>query len=226
MPFSQANILSVSQPVYRGAEVFLSWTCSVPGSWFQLYVDGLLAHWTQSTSCWLAAPSAARNLQLGTVLPGEEQISFASSLPPAPLRTVTLSWLGGSYSGADLAGFKVYGESTPGGGISYVTPLATITAYPAGIMTDGFGLGGYGLGGFGAVAGSYSWTSEPLTSGTWHYAVVPFDAAGNNGTASLTSQIVAVPPAAVPLSASGTRLGYTYSASTHEAVLSWLASAG
>ena len=43
-----------------------------------------------------------------------------------------------------------------------------ITAYPSGIYTDGFGFGGFGLGGFGQSASTYTWTSEPLTSGTWY----------------------------------------------------------
>ena len=103
---------------------------------------------------------------------------FGSTLPAAPARAVTLQWLGGTYEAADLAGFHIYGEPSPGSGIDFTTILATIPAYSAGIITDGFGYGGYGQGGYGAAAGSYSWTSAPLSSGTWHWAVKPFDTAG------------------------------------------------
>ena len=67
-------------------------------------------------------------------------------------------------------------------------------AYTAGILTDGFGYGGFGLGGFGSASASYSWTSEPLGSGAWHWAVLPFDAAGNQGTAVTVEVLVQVPP--------------------------------
>ena len=33
---------------------------------------------------------------------------------PCPARQATLSWLGGTYQGADIAGFHIYGEHTPG----------------------------------------------------------------------------------------------------------------
>jgi hypothetical protein len=55
---------------------------------------------------------------------------------------------------------------------------------------------------------------------------VPFDAAGNSGIGSIVSETISVPPLAPALSAAGTRLNYTYSASTYEATLTWLASPG
>ena len=229
MSLDIAAITSYAPPVYFASEVELAWTSSAPAdSWYQLYLaaDGVwnLAWWGQALTATVAAPPDVESFVVGTVPAGEEQTSFASSLPAVPLRQVTLSWLGGTFEAPDLAGFHVYGEANPGGGINYGTPLATITAYPGGVVSDGFGLGGFGLGGFGEAAGSYTWTSSSLASGTWHFAVVPFDAAGNSGTAAVVSQLIAVPPSAPPLSPGGTRLGYTYNPSTFEATLTWLAS--
>jgi hypothetical protein len=228
VPFSEATILSVSAPRYVGPEVFLSWTCSIsgPSVWFQLYLDRTLAWFGQSTSCYVQVPAAVSRVDLGVVNAGEEQTDFSSSLPGAPHRTASLTWQGGTFEGTDLAGFSVYGESSPGAGISYTKPLATITAYPGGFTLDGYGLGGYGQGGYGQSAGSYSWESTPLTSGTWHFSVKPFDAAGNLGTAALVSQVISVPPLAPALGPGGLRLTDTYSFSTKEVTLTWLASPG
>jgi hypothetical protein len=172
------------------------------------------------------------------VLPGEEQTDFSSSLPSAPHRRAKLSWLGGTFEGADIAGFRVYDSAAatgygdggfgfgPYGGITLGALETDITAYPSGIYTDGFGLGGFGLGGFGAAASTYDWTSQPLTSGTYYYAVVPYDAAGNLGTAAVTSVTIAVPPLPPALDAENLRLTYTYDATPHEVTLNWLASPG
>ena len=122
------------------------------------------------------------------------QTNFQSELPASPGRLATLSWLGGTFQGTDIAGFHVYGEDTPGGGIDYTTILATVPAYIAGIITDGFGYGGFGQGGFGQSAGAYSWTSQPLAPGTWNWGVKPFDIAGNEGPAQTTAVTIAAPP--------------------------------
>jgi hypothetical protein len=102
-------------------------------------------------------PTAGSRIDIGTVLSAEIRTSFASSLPPAPEPRITLKWDGGSFEGADLAGFHVYGESVPSTGIDYTTALATIVAYPIGKVTDGFGSG------HSAVAASAS--RRPCTSG-------------------------------------------------------------
>ena len=110
--------------------------------------------------------------------------------------------------GADLVGFHVYGSPAAGESVDYATPLETITAYPGGIATGG--------------SGSYGWTSDALDSGTWSFAVVPFDAAGNLGTTATSSVAISVPPREpVPFAGVQARLQYTYSASIHEATLSW-----
>ncbi|MHB1561848.1 MAG: hypothetical protein ACYC61_30735 [Isosphaeraceae bacterium] len=210
MPFSQATIESVAPPRIRGSQVYLAWTSSSPsGTSFQVYINQRLAWAGRRLSCWIPIPSGPVRIDIGTVGVGEEGLSFASSLPAAPGRRAQLTWQSGSYKGADLAGFHIYGSDAPGGPVDTSTVLADITAYPAGIATDGFGVGGFGSGGFGQAAGSYTWTSAPLAAGTWTFAVAPYDSAGNIGASTTTTVAIAAPPRA-PAAAPGTtsRLQY------------------
>jgi hypothetical protein len=123
-----------------------------------------------------------------------------------------------------IAGFHIYGEQFPGSGIDYATVLATVPAYIAGIITDGFGYGGFGQGGFGQAAGAYSWTSQPLSGGTWNWGVKPFDTAGNEGPAQTAAVTIAAPPVPPAPFTDMTRLQYTYNNSTKQATLAWNAS--
>jgi hypothetical protein len=240
MGFSQATITSVNPPVYSGFQVYISWTTTSPaGTWFQIYLNDALSWWGQTTTATLILGSTGPiRVDIGTVDPGEEQTSFASSLPTAPARRAELSWLGGTFEGVDIAGFRVFGSDIAGGfgigpfgegpygEIDLSIVLADITAYPSGITTDGFGFGGFGLGGFGEAAGTYTWTSDALTRGIWSYAVIPYDSAGNLGVAALTGITIVCPPLEPALFPDNTRLHYTYSASTHEVTLFWNASPG
>jgi hypothetical protein len=195
MPFSQATILQVFQPQICGSQVYVSWSSSSPsGTWFQVYVNRQLAWSGQRLWAWIPIPAGVVRIDIGAVGPGEQDTDFSSCLPSAPTRRVQITWQSGAYTGSDLAGFNLYGSDAPGGAVDYSTVLADITAYPAGIATDGFGLGGFGSGGFGQSAGNYAWTSGPLTAGTWTLAVVPYDAAGNEGAAQTTTVTVAGPP--------------------------------
>ncbi len=211
MAFSQATITQVFTPRPTRTHVFVSWASSSPaGTWFQVYVNQQLAWWGTSTSCYLPMPPGPARVDIGTVAAGEETASFSSSLPSSPSRRVQLTWQSGTYAGADIAGFRVYSSDAPGGVIDYTAPLATITAYPAGIVTDGFGFGGFGAGGFGQAPGTYTWTSNPLAAGTWSFAIVPFDAAGNPGPAQATTATLNAPPREPGLLADGlTRMTYT-----------------
>lgn len=210
MPFSQATILNVSPPQLRGSQVYISWSSSsAAGTWFQVYVNQRLAWSGQRCSAWIAVPSGPVRIDIGAVGPGEQDTDFSASLPAGPARRVQITWQSGLYKGTDLAGFRVYGPDTPGGPVDRSVVLADITAYPLGIATGGFGLGGFGSGGFGQVASNYTWTSGPLAAGTWTFAVVPYDAAGNEGTAQITTAIIAAPPRAPAASAgTATRLQY------------------
>ncbi len=211
MPFSQATIQSVAPPQTLGSQVYLSWTSSSPsGTPFQVYVNQRLAWAGRRLSTWIPIPSGPVRIDIGAVAPGEEGLNFASSLPEAPSRRAQLTWQSGAYKGADLAGFYVHGSDAPGGPVDTSTVLADITAYPAGIATDGFGVGGFGSGGFGHAASNYTWTSGPLAAGTWTFAVAPYDSAGNVGASSTTTVTIAAPPRA-PAAVPGTTARLQYS---------------
>jgi hypothetical protein len=240
MPFSQATITSVNPPVYAGFQVFLSWTSTSPaGTWFQIYLNESLSWWAQTThATMILGTTGPIRVDIGTVDSGEAQTDFSSSLPSAPARRAELSWLGGTFEDPDIAGFRVYGSDTAGGygfggfghgrfgEVDVTVVLADITAYPSAILTDGFGFGGFGYGGFGQAAGTYTWVSDPLAIGNWSYAVVPYDSAGNAGTIAQVGVTINCPPLEPALFSDNTRLHYTYSASTHEVTLNWLASPG
>ena len=114
------------------------------GTVYQVYLNQQLVWSGVGLSCSIPLPTSISRIDIGTVGPGDTQLDFASELAPAPARQATLSWLGGTYQGVDIAGFHIYGEQTPGGGINYTTILATVPAYVAGMITDGFGYGGFG----------------------------------------------------------------------------------
>jgi hypothetical protein len=222
MSFSQSNITSVNPPVQHGTQLLLSWTSSAPdGTIYQVYLNQRLVWSGVGLWCSIPVPTAVSRIDIGTVAAAESQINFSSQLPSSQARQVTLSWLGGTFLGADIAGFNIYGEHTPGAGIDYTTVLATVPAYVAGIITEGFGYGGFGQGGFGQSAGMYSWTSQPLAAGTWNWGVKPNDTAGNEGSAQSTAVTIAAPPLPPAPFPNMTRLNYTYSTSTTQVTLAW-----
>ncbi len=225
--WTQQYITSVNPPVQYGTELFLSWTSNAPpGLVYQVYENDALVWHGTSPYCTLPLPPYVVRFDIGTVGLSQQNVSFGSLLPPAPLLQAELTWLGGTFEAADIAGFHVYGEESPGGGIDYSTILATVPAYTAGIVTDGFGYGGFGQGGFGEAAGSYSWTSDALTSGTWNFAVVPFDTNGNEGTGATTVVVISAPPGEPAPFGDRMRLHYNYNAALYEVSLSWNASPG
>lgn len=226
MGFSQATMTSIAPPQFQGGLMYLSWTSTSPtGTWFQVYIDQQLSWWGKSLSARLPVPNVSPlHLDIGTVLAGEEQTDFSSSLPSSPQRFAELNWIGGSFEAPDIAGFYVYGSAVAGGPVVTSSPLATITTYPGGFSMDGFGLGGFGLGGFGYSSSAYSWLSGPLTAGVWNFQVTPFDVSGNSGTPTSTSITIVAPPLPPALDPLGLRLQYTYDASTFEVTLNWLAS--
>ena len=114
MGFSQATITGVNPPVYSGFQVYLTWTTTSPaGTWFQVYINRALAWWGQTTNARLAIPTIGPvRVDIGTVLAGEEQTDFSADLPAAPARRAELAWLGGTFEGADIAGFQVWQSAT------------------------------------------------------------------------------------------------------------------
>jgi hypothetical protein len=225
--FSQIYIAEVYPPVQVGTQLLISWRSTAPpGLWYQIYVNDQLVWFGTSTRATIQVPSDIMRIDIGTVSSANRSVDYSGSLALAPDRRVMLSWTGGTYEGADLAGFNIYGEPTNGAGIDYSNKLGTVPAYTAGIITDGFGDGGFGSGGFGAGSASYSWTSTPRGGGAWHWAVRPFDNAGNEGAATVVEVIIAVPPLPPGPFPDLTRLHYTYSQATKKITLNWNTSPG
>lgn len=216
---------------YRN-QVFLSWTPAAtvpPKSFYQVYIDRVLAVTTQDLSCYIQAPAPGetQSIAIGAVVNewgtdtwgewpwgsarGMESVDWSSTIPVEPKRRVELEWYGGTFESPNIAGFYVYGSDVAGGAIDYTTALATITAYPAGIPTNGWGMGVWGGPGsaWGGFESAYSWKSTTLSSGSWSFAVVPFDAAGNKGPAATITELIEVPPAPPGLFGDGSRLHYT-----------------
>jgi hypothetical protein len=223
MPFDQSTLLSVAKPVAHGAQWLLAWTSSSPpGTWWQIYIDNGLAWSGQAMQVMLPAPDLAR-VAIGAVLPGEEDTDYSGLLPPLPERRALLSWIGGVFEGVDLASFNIYQGSAPGAAVSLNSPVGSVTAWPAGIVLDGYGYGGYGQGGYGSTGGTYSWESGVLSNGAWQFAVVPVDVAGNLGVASYVTVTIAGPPSEPPPFSDGLRLHYSL-ATGAVLSLSWNAS--
>lgn len=228
MAFDQSVITAVST-TRDDASLVLAWETTAPaGTVFHVYLGGRLAWHGTGTSCHLPWPDGRTQVDVGAVADDEELTDLSASLPAVPGTgsRVRLTWRGGTYLGPDLESFRVYGETTPGGGIVYSTPLATVPAKTAGLDAGGFGMGGFGSGGFGSAAGTYGWTGDPLTSGTWSFAVKPVDSAGNEGPAATDSVTVTVPPLPPARDADGKRLTYEYDSGSGIVTLNWLASPG
>jgi hypothetical protein len=236
MAFSQSGISGLDVRA-DGPELFIGWESPAPtGTVFQVYVDHRLSWCGTSRQCHVPIPAGAagRNVwvDVGTVAPGEARNDFSANLASSASGggIVRFSWLGGTYldpSGqGDVGGFRIYRGPSPGAPVDMSAPVDEVPAYPGGWVSDGFGLGGFGLGGFGFAATPYVWSTTGLASGSWQFAVVVFDTAGNNRrpgqTVVVTSQAAPLPPAA---SSAGARLTYTYSGpATRLVTLAWLAS--
>ncbi len=236
MPLLQATISDV-RVVDDGPELFVSWSSTSPsGTCFQVYTDRRLAWSGRSKRCRVPRPAGppGRNIwvDVGAVDSREATLDFSSGLPAPPGMTAraSLSWTGGSYLDPtgrdDVRGFRIYGSAAPGGPVDYSTLADTVAAYPGGWVSDGFGMGGFGSGGFGRAATSYAWQSGPLAAGTWQFAVVPYDGAGNaRGTGRVATVTIAVAPRPPAAPASGGRLSAQYSGPPSRLVtLTWLAS--
>ena len=96
------------------------------GRKYQVHLNQQLVWSGIGLSCTIPLPTAISRIDIGTVGTDETQVDFASELAFAPARQATLSWLGGTYEGVEIAGFHIYGEQTPGGGIDYTKILATV----------------------------------------------------------------------------------------------------
>jgi hypothetical protein len=227
--FSEVAITRVWPPEQYGTQLHLSWQSVAPaGTTYQIYIDRHLIWHGTSLDAYVPTPTTlVSRIDIGTVGAGQGQIDFSGSLPGAPNRLVQLSWLGGSYEDPDIAGFHVYQSPAAGFPIDYTKIVGTVTAYTAGVITDGYGYGGYGEGGYGESAASYTWLSGTLTSGAWSFGVRPYDLAGNEGPSTETTVTLCLPPNEPGLCfADGRRLHDTYDFPSKEVTLYWCASPG
>ncbi len=220
MGFSQNGIANVVV-MANGPDLFVTWSGSAPvGTTFQVYVDRQLVWSGTARRCHVPTPSNAvgRNVwvEVGTVAANEPTQDYSSSLLASGNRTdrAALSWSGGTYLDPtgldDIGAFQIF-QSPPGGAaVDDTVVVDTVVAYPGGWINDGFGKGGFGAAGFGRAATSYEWQSGPLASGTWQFAVVPIDLAGNpRGSGLTTSVVINSAPRPPALNTQGTRLTVT-----------------
>lgn len=224
MGFSQSTITQVFPPVQSGSQLLLSWASTSPaGTFYQVYAADALLWYGTTLFTSIPLPTSVVRITIGTVDAADRTTNFSATFG-YPATRADLSWFGGSFEGADIAGFFVYGEATPGGGVNFVTPLATVTAYPGSIFTDGWNFGPWNVGGWGEDASAYTWTSAPLSSGLWTFAVSAFDTAGNIGTTATTTVMIEAPPIEVAPFSDRTRLHYSFNPTSEIATLTWNAS--
>jgi hypothetical protein len=227
MAFDQSTITHVNPPVRQGAEWKISWvSTSAPGTWWQIYINRVLA-WSGQTTRVTLPVAVNAHVDIGAVANGEEYTDLSGELPAAPAgRRAQLTWTGSDYQSGTLAGFYVYSGDSPGAAADTSKPVGDITAHPGNINVSGYGYGPYGQTPYGYGSGTYSWISEQLANGTWNFAIVPYDSAGNAGTSSPVSVTINAPPQEVPPFADGLRLHYTFSSSANTVTLTWNASPG
>lgn len=230
MPFDP-SVVSLLPPTPGVGGLVVRWTTTAPaGTTYQVYVGRKLAWSGRSLQATVPTPQAKTRIDVGAVGPGEAGTDFAASLDPAPLNRAVLRWTGGTYldpSGeGDVAGFRVYGEPSPGDGINYDKPIGDLPIGGDGVYFDGYGLGGYGEGGYGLASSSFSWTSPPLRGGVWRFGVRAYDKAGNEAAAVETTVVIAAPPEPPAIGPDKLRLRYVHDPEAGTAEISWLPSPG
>ena len=204
-----------------GVELRVDWTSALPGTTvWQVYLNRRLAWSGTDRHATYPRPSDTMLIDVGSVgSAAEANVDYSGSLSAAPPGTkANLSWQGGLWQGADLAGFRIYRSATAGGSVDYITLIDYVPVGDTGV--GGWGTGGWGQGGWGDTGGVYSWTSESLGPGVWTFAVVPVDVAGNaQGSPSATNATIAGPPRPPAPYSDGTRLRYSFNAGSP--ILTW-----
>lgn len=236
MAFSQTGITDV-RVTADGPDLFVAWSATnPPGPTFQVYVDRRLAWYGTARRCHVPIPFGAlgRNIwvEVGTVGAGEPTLDYSTSLTAPGGRTerAQLSWAGGTYLDPtgrdDIQGFRICRSPTPGSPVDLSGPVDAVAAYPGGWINDGFGKGGFGGGGFGRAATLYRWQSGPLSSGVWHFAVLPFDKAGDaQGVPQPVAVTIAAAPRPPAMNPGGSWLDSAYSGPAgRQLTINWLPS--
>ena len=208
----------------------VTWDSTQEGQWHQVYVNGCLAGVTaRPTDRRLVVPApvgrdGTREVLLVEVVAVESAdrwTDFADELSGLGEGTgaeVRLTWQAGEYLDPNLVTFDVFGDGRSGT-VDYDTPLNEfpIPAQPTGQAPWGYGCGGYGVGAYGQSAAPYEWRTDPLEPGTWCFAVVAVDAAGNH---LATAAEVEIDVAPLPRPPSNFRVS-DYDAQGRMATLSW-----
>jgi len=211
MPFDTSVISEVSYAFF-GASVKLTWASTSAGP-FQIYVEGVLQWHGVAFTATIPRPPDDAWVDIGAVGPGEDVTDFSASLPHRPRNRAELTWTGGSFEALDLMGFRIYGETTAGGGIDYTTPLADIQAFAEGFAPADMS------------SSTFTWTSDPYKTGSWSFEIKPYDVVGNEGDGSTLTVNLVSAPAEVPL-VNGSRLTRSYTQSTKKLTIGWTASQG
>lgn len=228
MPFSTANIIGVPLTQELGdGSILVTWTSSsASGIVAQVYENRQLVWWGTDRQVTLPPILIRAVFVVGEVGPGEDSTDFSGSLPllPGTGNRADLQWDGGYFEGKDLDGFRVYGSTAPGGAVDQTIVLNDQPIALPGLFATGYGTSPYGQGGYGSGGqGHYFWRSDPLANGVWTFSVIPYDTAGNEGTAQTIAVTIATIPNPPARNTAGLRMTYTYNSSTHIATLNWLA---
>lgn len=220
MAYSDTTISSVTATDDDG-ELLVRWSSTLAeGAVFQVYLDRRLAWSGTARLAVVPSPRGPARIDVGSVGATEGGADLSASLSGGggTGRRARLEWVGGSYLSPTIESFLVYRGASPGVAATIVgTPEAVVPAYPRGVRITP-GVSGYGT--TANPATQYRWTGETLPNGTWHFAVVPVDTAGNRGPAATVSIAISAPPGPP------TNVTLAYDPATGVPTLSWTASGG
>ncbi len=186
------------------AALEVTWASTQTGRWHQVYVNGRFAGVTatpEDRRLLVPVPAEAGGaaerlfVEVLAVEGAERGTGFSADLVgPGAGSRVRLTWQAGPHLDPALAAFEVFGDGGTGV-VDYETPLgdAPLEAEPEGRPPWGFGTGGFGVGGYGDGAAVYSWTSDGLAPGTWRFAVVAVDEAGNRAATAAEREVSLAP---------------------------------
>jgi hypothetical protein len=218
------------EPAVSIGAVEVTWDSNQEGRWHQVYVNGHLAGVTVQSDdrrLVVSAPvgrDGVESMLLVEVVAvdaadcwtdfGADLTGFGAECGTR----VRLTWQAGLYLDSGLESFDVFADGRTGT-LDYTMPLneAPIPAAEEGQARWGFGCGGFGVGGYGRSAACYEWTSDGLEPGTWRFAVMTVDRAGNR---QATAADVSVDVTPVPRPPTEFRLS-SYDPQAGIAMLDW-----